>query len=267
MFVYTVNPANHLQKTTTGGEVMATRKKTREYRFEIDAYQPETMPLGRLSEYLHDLALLFGDDRSVHLIRVERGSTVPVMLVEWEAEPKVRERLTAVKRREGPPEAMRAAADIDQKLRGDNAQAVVVDPLGKKVLEFLGRERKTVLEYGPFSQHGTLDGIPIRIGGELEMVPVHLERRGERYKCLAKRSVAKEIALCIFTTMIRVEGTGKWIRHPEGQWDMVSFVINDFTPLKDISIRGAIEELRAVPADWKQLDDPLAELEHIRHGT
>jgi hypothetical protein len=244
-----------------------TRKKVREYRFKIDAYTPDTMPLGRLSEYLHDLSVLFGEDRNVHLIRVEGGSTVPVMLVDWEAEPKVRERLTAVKQREGAPEAMRAAAEIDQRLRGDNAQAVIVDPLGKKVLEFLGRERKPALQYGPFSQQGTLDGIPMRIGGELEMVPVHLERMGERHKCLAKRSVAKEIALHLFTAMIRVEGVGKWIRHPEGQWEMASFIINDFRPLRDISIRGAIEELRAIPADWKQLDDPLAELEQIRHGA
>src|SRR5713226_178056 len=97
-------------------------KKVREYRFRIDAYTPETMPLGRLSEYLHDLSVMFGEDKSVHLIKIEGGSTVPVLLVEREAEPKVREQLQAVRQKEAPPDVMAAAANIDKRLRRDNAK-------------------------------------------------------------------------------------------------------------------------------------------------
>ena len=242
-----------------------SRKKSREYRFKIDAYTRETMPLGRLSEYLLDLSKLFGEDsKSMHLVRMDKGSTIPIMLVEWEAEPKVRERLKLVRQREAPAEAMAAAADIDRLLRQDNATGAVVDPVGKELLSFQGRDRKPLLEYGPFSQFGTLDGIPIRVGGEQELVPVHLQYGAEKHVCMAKRSEAKEIAKYLFTSMIRVEGVGKWIRRPEGQWEMIRFLIKDFSPLNDISIRGAIEELRAIPAEWKKLDDPLTELERIR---
>jgi hypothetical protein len=79
---------------------MAKKRKDnlQEYKFKIDAYSPETMLLGRLAEYLTDLSKLFGEDKSVHLIRVEGGSTVPVFLVEREAEPKIRDQFHAIDR-------------------------------------------------------------------------------------------------------------------------------------------------------------------------
>jgi len=240
---------------------------TREYRFKIDAYSPETMPLSRLAEYLADLSVLFGEDKSVHLIRIEGGSTDPILLVEREAEPKVRARLRAVKQNNGPPEAMRANDELNEKLREDNATGEVIDPAGGKVLVFPGCERAEPLAYGPFNQPGVLIGIPIKLGGEQETVPIHLQGRYEKYICFAKRSKAKEIAEHIFTNVIRVEGTARWIRRPSGLWEMLNFTVKDFKPLADASLREAIQKLRAIPAKWKNKEDPLGELMDIRHGT
>jgi len=264
---------------TTGDKIMATRTRkptrkshsttVREYRFQIDAYSPETMPLSRLAEYLQDLSVLFGESQSVHLIKIEKGSTVPVLRVEREAETKVRERLRLVRTNEGPPEAMRAAKQIDERLRRDGAKAVVTDPINSKVIEFRGRELNRLVEYGPFSQPGRLDGIPVMIGGiEEDYVPVHLRgRQKEVYNCYAKHSVAKDLAPYLFSDYVRVEGTGRWIRHRNGDWEMKRFTIKDFSPLKGTTLRETIEELRAIPAEWKKLDDPYAELARIRHGT
>src|SRR5690348_4671004 len=116
-------------------------KKRREYRFKIDAFTPETMPMARLAEYLADLARLFGTENSVHLIKVEKGSTVPVMLVEYEDEPKVRERLHAVNNKEGPEDAMKAAYSLNQRLEKDNGTGAIVDPVGRNVIKFPGRDR------------------------------------------------------------------------------------------------------------------------------
>ncbi len=247
---------------------MARKRRTaREYRFKIDVYSPETMPMARLAEYLRDLAVLFGEEQNVHLIRIEKGSAVPLMLVDLEAEPKVRERVQAVRQHSGPGEAQRAAAQIDERLRTDNAKAAILDPSGAKILTFPGRDLNKLLEYGPFNQPGTFDGIPIRIGGEQDSVPVHLEGRDQIYICWAKRSLAKEIAQYLFTTAIRVEGTGRWTRHRDGEWKLVTFTIRDYTPLPDVSLRESINKLRLIPAEWKQMDDPLGELMRIRHGT
>ena len=242
-------------------------RKNREYRFEIDAFTPATIPMARLAEYVSDLAKMFGNNSSVHLGRIESGSTVPVILVDWEAEPKVRERLKAIRNHEGPEEAQQAAKDVDRHLLQDNAIGVLIDPTGSKVLRFCGRENATKLEFGPISQPGVFQGIPIKVGGENDPVPVHLEDGKDKTIVLAKRSLAKDIAQYLFTSVVRVEGTGRWIRHTDGEWEMLSFQAASFKVIDDASIRKNLEDLRQIPADWKKLDDPLAELEQIRRGS
>jgi len=241
----------------------------REYRFKIDAYSPDTMPLARLAEYLEDLASLFGESQSVHLIKIEKGSTVPVLRVEREAETKVRERLRLVKANEGPVEAMRAAKQIDERLRRDDAKAVIIDPVNSKIIEFRGRDLNRLVEYGPFNQPGTLDGIPVMIGGiEDDLVPVHLQsRQHEIYVCRAKHHLAKALAAYLFTDYVRVEGSGRWLRHRDGEWAMKRFTIKDFTPLDKKTLKETIEDLRTIPAKWKELDDPYGELMKLRQAS
>lgn len=242
-------------------------RKHREYKFEIDAFTPSTIPMARLAEYVADLAKMFGNNSYVHLARIETGSTVPVVLVDWEAEPKVRDRLKAIRNHEGPDEAQQAAKDLDRRLLQDNAKAVLVDPTGGKVLRFCGRENATKLEFGPISQPGMFQGIPIKVGGENDPVPVHLEDGKDKTIVLAKRSLAKEMAQHLFTSVVRVEGTGRWMRHTDGEWEMLSFQASSFKVIGDASIRENIDDLRDVPAEWKKLSDPLAELEQIRRGS
>ena len=67
-----------------GGRKMPRKpRKVCEYRFEIDAYTPETIPLSRLSQYLGDLARIMGESANVHLVRIEKGSTAPIIRVDW----------------------------------------------------------------------------------------------------------------------------------------------------------------------------------------
>jgi hypothetical protein len=245
---------------------MPKSRKHREYRFEIDAFSPATIPMSRLAEYVSDLAKMFGNNNSVHLLKIAEGSTVPVVMVEWEAEPKVRDRLRAIKSHEAPDEAQQAAKDINRRLLQDNATGVLMDPVGSKLFRFPGREAATRMEFGPINQPGVFQGIPIKVGGENDPVPVHLEDGKEKYIVLARRSLAKEIAQILFTSVVRVEGTGRWIRHTDGEWEMLSFHASSFRIIEDADIRKNIGELRKVPGEWKELEDPLGELEQIRRG-
>ena len=61
-----------------------------EYRFKIDAYSPETIPMARLAEYMSDLAVLFGNRENVHFVQLEPGSTTLLQRIEYEAVPKVK---------------------------------------------------------------------------------------------------------------------------------------------------------------------------------
>lgn len=248
---------------------MARKRQPHEYRFKINAYDPETMPLSQLTKYLADLAEILGEQSSVHLVRIDKSSTCPVIYIDPEAEPKVQNRITEVEREEAPPTVMDAVVRLNHRLRMDNADGAIVGPTGDNLLVFPGRQQES-LEYGPVNRPGTLDGVPILVGGTRDEVSVHLEDRGgKRYPCSASRSKAKEITQYLWVKIIRVVGIGKWVRHSEGEWEMRSFKISDFTPLanlSDVSLKDSIEELRSIPAGWKQLDDPIGELIRIRQG-
>jgi hypothetical protein len=238
----------------------------REYRLKIDAYSPETMPMKRLAEYLSDMAVLLGDESSVHLIAIESSSTCPVVLVDWEAEPKVIDRLSKVRNKEGPEDAMKAAERIDARLASDNTSAAIIAPAKNRVLEFPGVNRPRPIEWPSINQAGQLIGIPIAVGGKQEQVPVHLQDGNEEYFLLATRGKAKEIAVHLFTTTIRVTGRGRWRKAPGGPWALERFMVDDFEPLGIADFGDAISKLRAIDAEWKHREDPLSELDEIRHS-
>ena len=104
----------------------------REYRFKINAYSPVTMPMKRLAEYLLDVSVLLGEEPNVHLIGVESSSTCPVLLVDWEAEPKVIDRVQKARNGEGPEDTQRAIATINARLRKDNASADLISRNNRK---------------------------------------------------------------------------------------------------------------------------------------
>jgi hypothetical protein len=240
--------------------------KPQEYRFEIDAFTPETIPLSRLSQYLGDLARMMGQETYVHLVKVEQGSTVPVIGVDWESEPKVRERLRALKFNEGPAEARRAYKEINKRLIEDNANGVLIDPSKSNIISFPGRDGANQLEFGPISQPGVFQGTPIRIGGENDPVPVHLEDGDLKHIIQAPRRIAKQIAPYLFSAIVRVEGNGRWQRNRMGEWEMLAFYATGFEVLPPGDLKAGVTALRAIPAAWKDRDDPLGDLMVLRTG-
>ncbi len=239
---------------------------SREYRFEIAAFSPETMPFNRMVEYLHDLVDLFGEPRHVHLVRVERGSTLPVFLVDRDAEESVRRRLRSVHTADAVQAARRAWERINRRLLEDEASGAIIDPVGEKVLTFPGRKTELPI-FGPFNQAGSLRGVPILVGGTADPVAVHLEDKGKIWVCRARREIAREIAKHLFVSLIEVEGVGRWLRREDGEWELKRFTIADFNVLEKVDLGETVKRLQGISAAWKNLDDPLAELRRIRRGS
>lgn len=237
-----------------------------QYEFRIDAFTPETLPMARLAEYMSDLAMLLGNTEKVHFVRLKKGSATLVHNVEWEASPKVAERIRAIKQSEGSPDAMKAYGSIDRRLASDNAIGYLVAPSKDKVIEFPGRSRPESAAYGPFTQPGSFDGIPIMIGGKTDPVPVHLEEGAIVHLCYSSREIAKQLASHLFVSFVRVTGTGRWHRDPDGIWVMDRFTINDFSSLRDESLAEAVARLRAA-AGKPESEDVNSDLKKIRHGS
>lgn len=246
---------------------MAKRRKPTEFRFKIDAYTPDTIPMARLAEYMTALADFFGEESSVHFVGIEKGSTVPVMRIEKEAVPKVEARITLVKRGEEQSDAMKKYQQINEMLREDNGTGFLFRGKKGRLLKFPGIQAPQATDYGIFAQEGTLDGVPIRIGGRRPVVPVTIQQEDREYICHAKRALAKQIADHLFNRTLRFFGRGRWYRDYRGAWMLENFMIHDFVALRQTPLSDVVAELRAVEgSEWNKLENPWEELSNIRHG-
>ncbi len=235
-----------------------------EYRFVIDAYSPETLPMSRLAEYMADLARLLGKAEQVHFVRLEPGSTVLVQNVEPEAVPEVRKRVQAIVRDDAPADVAAAFKALNRHLANDNAIGSLQEGDGE-VVRFPGRERPQPLTFGAFNEPGVLDGVLIRVGGRDDTVPVHLQDGDIIHVCNATRDMARRLAAHLYGPVLRVRGEGRWERDADGNWSMKRFNISGFEELDDAPLAEIVGRLRAVEGSrWSDVDDLPAELQRLR---
>lgn len=238
-----------------------------EFRFRIDAYTPETLPMERLAEYLADLATMLGTPDAVHFVRLDRGSVIPVINVEPEALPKVRARIQSVKEGAAPRDALYAYQAINARLLKDNGVGTIVDVEneGAEIIRFPGREAPQA-SYGAVRKQGTLDGEVIRVGGvNRTRVPIALQIEDRVISYVhAKKSLAQEIGNRLYRP-VRLFGVGRWRRDPIGIWEIEDFSVDRFEPLKADGLSSALTALRAVSGgEWAT--GSLEELQNIRQG-
>jgi hypothetical protein len=239
---------------------------TRKYRFRIDAFSVDSLPMARLAEYMAGLAALLGECERVHFSHLEAGSAVLVSNVEPMAFPKVEERVSQVRQGSGPKDAMQAYKAIDTMLASDGATAVLVSPSESNVIEFPGRLRPKPVRYGPFREVGTLDGRIIRIGGRDETIPVWLKDGDVVYNCNVRgEEVARRLAPHYLNGIVRLRGSGKWVREEDGTWKLEQFDVADFEVLDDSPMVEVVGKLRAVEGGiWHESDDALSDLVGLR---
>ena len=241
---------------------------SREYKFRIDAYTPETLPMERLAEYMADLAKILGEPANVHFVRLDPGSTVLVQMIDEEAEPKVRHRIQTVRSGDGPADALLAYNRINRRLLDDNAIGALSDDRGANVIDFPGRNLADPVTFGAFNQTGSLDGQLIRIGGVRDQVPVILlASDGTHINCQAPREMAKTIARYLLGPELRVHGDGRWHRDKTGTWQLARFTIGSFEVLDGEPLSAVVARLRDIKgSEWPEVEDPWAELERERNG-
>lgn len=243
---------------------MPTYKKI---TFIIDGYTPDTLPLGRLAEYLKNFANLVGPTSDVRFERVGKGSAALINRAPQEVIPDVRARITAAQHGAGPKEAVSGFVGLKGLLVMDKTTGRIKEE-HRKILEF---PKVSVAHYGAIYEDGTLEGIVIRIGGKDQTIHIHLKDGERTYSCFTtslERAKALRPYLLEYEKPIRVSGKGKWNRTPSGQWELQEFKIGDFEELRNDELQQVLERMRQVPGSgWDTIDDPIAELERIRRGS
>jgi hypothetical protein len=234
-----------------------------ELRFYMEPYTPETLPLGRLAEYLAQLAKVVGDHRAVHLIELQEGSTVFVNRVDPEAIPAIYERVAGVKRGDAPRDAMEAYNALNTLLEQEIGTGALLEPGGAQILDFPGR-RAERLVFSWVEQRGEVDGEVARIGGTGDPVPILLQTPdGTQSGCYARRSIAKQLGQHLFEP-VRLAGTGYWTRTPAGRWVLNRFNVEQFEIVDTEPLSAEILRLRALDYNWGP--DAIAEVQRLRHG-
>lgn len=237
-----------------------------QYRLEIDVFSVDSLPMARLAEYMAELAALLGERERVHFSHLEKGSAVLVSNIEPVAFPKVAERVSQVREGSAPKDAMQAYKNIDGMLAKDGAVAVLLAPGESNVIEFLGRLRPKPVRYGPFREVGTLDGRIIRIGGRDETIPVWLKDGDIVYNCNVRgEEVARRLAPYYLNGIVRLHGSGKWVREENGIWKLEQFDVSEFEVLDDSPMTEVVGKLRAVEGStWHESEDALSDILGLR---
>ncbi|MBT3331228.1 MAG: hypothetical protein HOK21_21330 [Rhodospirillaceae bacterium] len=239
-----------------------------EYRFRIDGFTPDTLPMARLAEYIADLAVIFGEKELVHFVGIEKGSAILIQKIDAVAAPKVLERINQVRLGDGPPDAMNAYNRTNKRLRQDNCTGQLTKDDGAEIIHFPGRAEKKPIAFGAFNQDGTLDGKVIVIGGKGDPVPIHLEQGDTIHHCIASRDIAKGLGRHLFIDEVRAHGTGRWLRTEDGNWSMERFTIKSFEILDDQPLSSVVALLRDVPGNgWRDVENPWDELMSLRDNS
>ncbi|MBN1156932.1 hypothetical protein JXA85_04910 [Candidatus Woesearchaeota archaeon] len=237
-------------------------KKWEEYKFKIDVYTPETLPMARCAEYMAELAAILGETPYVHFIKVGHGSANLVHRIDIEAVPRVMENTKAVEKGMGTSDQMRAYRNVNRMLRENNGTGTLKKGRAK-VLYFPGKEEE-LLKLTSIQQQGEIDGEIARVGGIGEIIPILLTSEGETISgCHTKRIIAKELAKNLFES-VRLYGEGRWERDIEGRWNLISFSVDRFEVLKETSLSKTILALRGLKGEWKK--NSLQELLESRHN-
>jgi hypothetical protein len=235
--------------------------------FRIDSYTPESLPMARLAEYLSNLAALYGSEESVHFDSITKGSAKLNVSIDEPAVPKVMWRLQSVNSASAVQDAQRAYQTLDNLLRADNAVGTIsTGKKGGKILEFLGR-KLAIQETVTIIQPTTVDGVVIKIGGKDATIPVHLrDQEGKVIRCeIRGEAYAKELSRHYLGNPIRAHGSGKWVRHGDGTWEIQLLTIQSYEELDTTPLDEILADFKSVSNNgWGSMEFPIEEWRKLR---
>lgn len=223
-----------------------------EFRWILEGFTPETIPMSRLAEYMQQLARLLGEEPSVHFVRIERGSVALVANADLGASGKVASRIGAVRRGSAPRDAMAAHSAINSMLETDRAAASLKQG-GAIVLRFRGAKSSTPAA-AEIEDHGSLVGDLYQLAKSRNGYQARLQVKGGAVFCAATEQAAMDMRNLLFER-VRVHGKGLWRRGDDSAWSPTDFTILGAKKVERAKLRGAVDSLRALPIGWQ--DDPL----------
>jgi hypothetical protein len=238
------------------------------YLLRIKGFSPETLPLGRLGEYLAALAELLGPDAPVHFDKVTKGSAKLRMKVMEDSAHQVETRVRLAPAADPENEGRRGYERIQRLLCEDKTSAEFRPEKGAVILQFPGGRSAPSARTASIREYGELLGRIIRVGGKDATVPIGLQvPDGSIVNCTATVDQARLLkSYLLEPTDVLLTGVGRWTRDESGQWDVSEFKISDCTPVRYEGFDTALAEVRKGGSGWDSEEDFDAALHRIRYG-
>lgn len=240
----------------------------REYVLKITGYTPKTLPLARLLEYLAPLVQIFGNTNGVHLSEIREGSAELVTTIDAVVGDDVDRRVALIDSPDAPPEVMDGVDDLNEQLRADKRDAVLLrraanDNVYLEVRTFRGAAEPSPKAYGPYPQPTTIDAFLHRAGGKKPRLTL-IDPERKRIPAECTEETLKELRHHLHE-WLRLHGEGRWYRTARGKWELWGFTVTHFEPVANESLVAAVDRMRAIRGtEWERMKDPLGELRNMR---
>ena len=238
------------------------------FSLRIKGFTPQSLPLGRLGEYVCALAELIGDDVKTSFERVTKGSAQLKVIIDDSDD------ITAVTRirlapsaEEGSP-VRRGYEKIQSLLAADKTSAEFKPSKGAAILKFPGAP-KGEIRLAVVKEFGELNGRIIKVGGRDETIPIALRTAdGEVISCTSNIDMARRLKPYLLEPIdVILEGIGRWKRSDSGAWTAIEFKITDFSVMDFNGFDAALEAARSEGSGWDSVQDVNEELSRIRYGS
>lgn len=239
-----------------------------ELSFVIPGYTPETIPLGRLIEYLQQMAVILGDPESLHLVGIKEGSVAPILHAPKAVALQAKERARSVSRGDGTRKQVEAYNRVRRMLRRDTPaidRPALLRSNSQVLLEIPAAPEDVGILTG-MRQATAIDGQLIRVGGAGEDAALQLQDMQGRIHSgfTAKRTLAKELARLLWEP-VRLNGIGMWQRTAEGEWHLDRMQVQSYETLEDDDHAMVVERLRGLGVKWPV--DALSKLRNEREAS
>lgn len=231
-----------------------------EFSWIVDGFTPNTIPMGRLAEYMQEFAKLLGHEASVHFVRVEKGSLKLVSRAEAPgAAGKVSARIARIRSGDAPQDALRAQDALNEMLAEDNTTARLTRG-SATIIRFPGLLQK---QHESIELHdvGSLVGRLYMLSEVKDYFHARLRlSEGGMIQCRINSDMARKLREHLFEN-IRVFGRGVWRRESAGAWRVMEFEISDVAKITRGGLRAEIEQLRKLDIRWPE--DPIGEISRL----
>lgn len=226
---------------------------TRTVTFKLNGKRPEDLPIDRIGQYLKVLADLVGAAGSVRATALRAGSVAVDLTVAPHHYPALVERLSTARNPDASTAVAKVVRTIEQMISEDGVTAEV--RAGRTKIFYLEGYAKSAGDpVGPVAQHYVVRGTLIGLEGKDATKHARIAEYGTDRELHGffrddDVAVAEKLTEYLWKGVIEVSGTAKWLRYPDGRWELKSFRIEDARALEGGRPSEFIRGLRTALGD------------------